>query len=61
MVAQIRSLLDTHGSLDFAAEYAQGIASAAVDAFDAAFAASTPGRDADFVRALVPYMLGRPS
>jgi geranylgeranyl diphosphate synthase type II len=61
VVARLRSLLDSHGSLEFAADYAQGIASAALDAFGAAFAAASPGRDADFVRALIPYMLGRPS
>jgi geranylgeranyl diphosphate synthase, type II len=61
IVARVRELLDAYGSLEFAAEYAQGIASAALDAFDVAFAAAAPGRDSDFVRALIPYMLGRPS
>jgi geranylgeranyl diphosphate synthase type II len=61
VVARMRSLFETYGSLDFAAEFAEGIASAAFDAFGAAFDGATPGRDVDFVRALIPYMLGRPS
>jgi geranylgeranyl diphosphate synthase, type II len=59
MVAEIRGLLDAYGSIFFAAEYARGIASAAVDAFEEAFAPAAPGPDRDFVRALVPYMLDR--
>jgi geranylgeranyl diphosphate synthase type II len=59
MVAEIRGLLDAYGSIAFAAEYARGIASAALDAFEAAFAAGLAGEDRDFVRALVPYMLER--
>lgn len=57
VVARLRSLLDSHGSLEFAAVYARRIASAALDAFGAAFAAASPGRDADFVRAPIPYMV----
>ncbi len=60
VVTRVRSLLDAHGSLEFAAEYGEGIASAALGAFGTAFANAAPGRDADFVRALIPYMLGRP-
>jgi geranylgeranyl diphosphate synthase, type II len=59
MVAEIRRLLDAYGSIAFAAAYAQGIAGAAHDAFEAAFAESAPGPDRDFVEALVPYMLDR--
>lgn len=59
MVAEIRALLDAYGSLEFAAAYAQGIAGAALDAFEAAFAPAADGPDRDFVRALVPYMLDR--
>ncbi|HYZ98745.1 MAG TPA: polyprenyl synthetase family protein, partial [Acidimicrobiales bacterium] len=59
VVAEIRGLVDAYGSIDFARAYAAGIASPALDAFDAAFAAARPGPDRDFVRALVPYMLGR--
>jgi geranylgeranyl diphosphate synthase, type II len=59
MVAEIRRLMDVYGSIEFAAAYARGIAGAALDAFEAAFAAAAAGPDRDFVRALVPYMLDR--
>ena len=59
MVAEVRELLDAYGSITFAAEYAHGIAGAALDTFEEAFAFATPGPDREFVRALVPYMLDR--
>lgn len=59
VVDEIRALVDVYGSLDFARAYAAGIADQALDAFETAFAAATPGPDTDFVRALVPYMLDR--
>jgi geranylgeranyl diphosphate synthase type II len=59
MVSEIRGLLDDYGSIKFAAAYAQGIAGAALQAFDMAFAPATSGPDRDYVRALVPYMLDR--
>ncbi len=59
MVSEIRGLLDAYGSIAFAAAYARGIAGAALDAFEAAFAPAIAGRDRDFVWALVPYMLDR--
>jgi geranylgeranyl diphosphate synthase type II len=61
VVAGIRALMDDYGSIDFTAEYAEGIASAAVDAWDLAFAPAADGPDKAFVRALIPYMLGRTS
>ncbi|HWW89723.1 MAG TPA: polyprenyl synthetase family protein [Solirubrobacteraceae bacterium] len=59
MVSEIRGLLHDYGSIGFAAAYARGIAGAALDAFEAAFAPAPAGRDRDFVRAAVPYMLDR--
>jgi geranylgeranyl diphosphate synthase type II len=59
MVSEIRGLLEAYGSIAFAAAYAKGIAGAALDAFEEAFAPATEGPDRDFVRALVPYMLDR--
>jgi geranylgeranyl diphosphate synthase type II len=59
IVAEVRELLDAYGSIAFAAEYAHGIAGAALDTFEAAFASAAPGPDREFVRALVPYMLDR--
>jgi geranylgeranyl diphosphate synthase, type II len=58
-VGEIQRLLHAYGSIDFAAAYAQGIASAALDAFEAAFADAEPGPDKDFIRAVVPYMVAR--
>jgi geranylgeranyl diphosphate synthase type II len=59
MVSEIRGLLDDYGSVAFATAYGRGIAGAALEAFEAAFAATTAGRDRDFVRAAVSYMLDR--
>ena len=59
VVDEIRGLMSLHGSIEFASEYGQGIASAALGAFDEAFAAADQGPDTDFVRRLVPFVLGR--
>jgi geranylgeranyl diphosphate synthase type II len=61
VIAEVRALMDRYGSIDFAMEYGRGLARAAGPAFDAAFAAASPGPDTEFVRGLVPYMLGRAS
>jgi geranylgeranyl diphosphate synthase type II len=61
VVGRVRDLMDRYGSIVFATEYARGIADAALDAFDVAFASAEPGPDSYFVRALVPFMLGRAS
>jgi geranylgeranyl diphosphate synthase type II len=58
-VAQIRALMDRYGSIEFAVDYAGGIASAAFEAFEVAFAGARAGPDVDFIRDLIPYMLGR--
>lgn len=58
-VARVRRLMDDYGSVEFASEYARGIASAARDAFEDAFRQATDGPDTRFVRALIPYMVGR--
>jgi len=59
VVSEIRGLLNDYGSIAFAAAYARGIAGAAMEAFETAFAPATAGPDRDFVRAAVPYMLDR--
>lgn len=59
VVARIRDLMTTYGSIEFASEYGRGIASAALDAFDEAFSGVEPGSDTAFVQRLVPYVLGR--
>jgi geranylgeranyl diphosphate synthase type II len=61
LVGEIRRLIDDYGSIDFAAEYGSGIAAAAHAEFETAFASARPGPDTEFVRALVPFMLGRAS
>jgi geranylgeranyl diphosphate synthase type II len=60
VIAEIRALFDVYGSIEFARAYAEGIAGSAREAFEAAFADAADGEDKDFVRALIPYMLGRP-
>jgi len=59
VIGEIRALMDAYGSIEFTRAYAAGIADSALDAFDAAFAAARPCPSTEFVRALVPYMLGR--
>lgn len=61
LVAEIRALMDDYGSIEFTLDYARGIAREATNAFDTAFAAAPPSEDRDFIRDLVPYMLGRRS
>jgi hypothetical protein len=48
-----------HGSLEFAGEFAQGIADAAHSAFEEAFADVPDGDDRRFIEALIPWMLDR--
>ena len=59
--SEVRGLLDDYGSIAFAAAYAKGIAGAALEAFETAFATAEPGPDRDFIRAVVPYMVDRRS
>lgn len=61
LVEEIRSLLDAYGSIEYTRAYAQGIADTALDTFEIAFEAAQPGPDVEFIRALIPYMLGRRS
>ncbi len=59
IVSEVRGLLDDYGSIAYAAAYAKGIAGAALDAFEHAFASAEPGPHTDFIRAVVPYMVDR--
>ncbi|MCX6397952.1 MAG: polyprenyl synthetase family protein [Propionibacteriales bacterium] len=61
LVEEVRTLLDSYGSIDYTRAYAQGIADTAQDTFEEAFADADQGPDVEFVRALIPYMLGRRS
>ena len=58
-VEHVLELMVAYGSLEFAREYASGIAAAAGDAFDEAFAGVRPSPHLTFIRALIPYMLAR--
>jgi hypothetical protein len=51
--------MEAYGSLRFAIEYGDGIAHAALDAFDDAFAALGTSPHVTFIRGLIPYMLAR--
>lgn len=61
MVDTVRALFDGYGSIEFAHDYARGIAVAAGEAFEEAFGDCPDTEDTRFVRGLVPYMLGRTS
>jgi geranylgeranyl diphosphate synthase type II len=58
-VGRIVDLMGKYGSVDFAIDYGHGIAHAAHDALEGAFAGVPPSRHAAFVAGLVPYMLER--
>ena len=61
MIDEIRRLIDRCGSIDFAVDFARGIAGAALEAHEAAYGDAPDQRSAEFLRALVPFMLGRTS
>jgi hypothetical protein len=52
-------LIEAAGSIDHARSYARTLATAAREAFDAAFASVAPGRDTTFLRAAISYMVER--
>ena len=58
-VELVLAAMRRHGSLDFAAHFAQGIADAAHGAFEEAFAGVPDGEDRRFIEALIPWMLER--
>ncbi len=55
----ILDLMVRHGSLEFAFQFGQGVATAAYESFHEAFADVPPSAPRDFVEALIPYMLAR--
>ncbi|MFI5043910.1 MAG: polyprenyl synthetase family protein [Acidimicrobiales bacterium] len=59
MVEDVHALMLRHRSIDFAAEFADGIAGSARDAFEVAFASATDNEGSRFIEALIPYMLER--
>jgi geranylgeranyl diphosphate synthase type II len=58
-VEHVLELMETYGSLGYALEYGSGIAAAASDAFDEAFARLRASPHLTFIRGLIPYMLAR--
>jgi len=60
-VASILALMIEYDSLIYARQFGEGIASVALDLFDEAFAGAIDGEDLWFLRALVPWMLDRPT
>ncbi len=60
-VAWVHSLLVRYESIDFAREFAKGIAEAARDSFDRAFSGVAPNGDVDFLAALVDFVIERSS
>jgi geranylgeranyl diphosphate synthase type II len=59
LVLTIRAMMDDYGSIAFTREYAEGILLVAEEYFERAFSEAQPGRDLDFLRALVPYVWAR--
>jgi geranylgeranyl diphosphate synthase type II len=58
-VRAVRDMMDRAGSIAFAQEFGRGIAAAAADAFEVAFASVPAGPHRAFLADLVPYMLAR--
>jgi geranylgeranyl diphosphate synthase type II len=58
-VAAVLEAMVRHGSIEFATEFARGIADAAHGAFEVAFAGAVDGEDRAFVEAMIPWMLDR--
>jgi len=57
----ILELMVHYGSLEFAFQFGQGVATAAYESFHDAFADVPPSDSRGFVEALIPYMLARVS
>jgi geranylgeranyl diphosphate synthase type II len=55
----VLAAMHRHGSIEFASEFARGIADAAHGAFEQAFAGVPDGEDRRFVEAMIPWMLDR--
>lgn len=58
-VARVMDLLESHGSIEYAREFARGIAGVATDSFETAFQRVGPNRDTEFLREMIDYMLHR--
>lgn len=58
-VAGVLEAMHRHGSIEFAAQFAHGIADAAHGAFEDAFGGVADGEDRRFIEAMIPWMLDR--
>ncbi|MGH8927430.1 MAG: polyprenyl synthetase family protein [Acidimicrobiia bacterium] len=58
-VQRLLAMMTEHGSIQFAREFSRGVADAAAEAFEVAFAGLAPTNDLRFIRELIPYMLDR--
>jgi geranylgeranyl diphosphate synthase type II len=58
-VGAVFEMMKEHGSIEFAREFSKGVATAAQEAFHAAFAGLEPSEDLRFIEELIPYMLDR--
>jgi geranylgeranyl diphosphate synthase type II len=58
---RVLELMVHYGSLEFAYQFGQGVATAAYESFHDAFASVPPSASRGFVEALIPYMLARVS
>jgi geranylgeranyl diphosphate synthase, type II len=58
-VARVHRMMVRHGSLQFAAAYADELAATATAVFDEAFADAPASEHADFIRSLAPYLISR--
>ncbi len=58
-VAWINELLRSHGSLAYARRSARAFADGARREFETAYSKAAPGRDLDFLRSLLDYMVSR--
>ena len=58
-VSWVLELMERHGSIDHARAFAEGIAGAAHEAFEVAFADAPPSPDRQFVEDMIGFMLDR--
>jgi geranylgeranyl diphosphate synthase type II len=58
-VAWINELLRSHGSLEYARQSGRAFADGARREFETAYSKAAPGRDLDFLRSLLDYMVSR--
>jgi len=58
-IAEVVAMMEDHGSVGFAREFARGVAGSAAAAFDAAFGDAPEGPAKGFIAAMIPYMVER--